>query len=291
MKVLGRIVAALVVAAALGAIALSSDTVVYALLRWTAAPPALDFTARVLPAPERGYTLTFDGFPPSPLCDVWINARKQNHLLREPGSAHAGTYGIDAGRAIHTVGPDADFDGYNNVVLFCALPQPKPGETLVVEMPMAITNLAGSTGFYVERPVIDARGEINPGGFQAVGLSIGGKDVGARIGRGAHLHEVWGWSTIRGVALATDDFSGAYRLELAVASTKEQTATLFRNGERVGSLALDHPLAGDLELQVWLDNYKVPWTYFPFGFGNVDPPETLELPEITVSIASAKPAE
>ena len=262
---------------------IGSEAFAYRVLRATAVPPQLDFAARVLPAPERGYVLAFDEFPPSPLCDVWINARKANQLLREPGSAHAGSYRLDGGRAIHTVGPDPDFHGYNNVVLFCALPQPKAGEKLVIEMPMKITNLAGSTGFYVERPVIDARGEINPGGFQAVGLSIGGKDVGARIGRGANLHEVWGWSTIRGVAVA-GDFSATYRLELAAASATEQTATLFRDGSAVGTLALDHPLAGDLELQVWLDNYKVPWTYFPLGFGNVDPPETLELPEIAVSI-------
>ncbi len=289
VKTVRRLLVALVILLALGAAALSSDAVVYALLRWTAAPPVLDFPARVLPAPSAGYTLAFDEFPPSPLCDVWINARKQNHLLREPGVAYAGSYRLDAGRAIHTVGPDPDFDGYNNVVLFCALPQPKAGETLVIEMPMTISNLAGSTGFYVERPVIDAKGDINPGGFQAFGLSIGGKDIAARIGRGAHLHEVWGWSTIRGIRVDGDGFSGTYRLELHVASAEHQTATLFRDGEPVGTLALDHPLAGDLELQIWLDNYKVPWTYFPLGFGNVDPPETLELADVSVTIVRAEP--
>ena len=284
MKTFAKLLALVVGIVIVAAFAfMASETFAYRVLRATAMPPQLDFAARVLPAPERGYTLAFDEFPPSPLCDVWINARKQNHLLREPGAAHAGSYRLDGGRAIHAVGPDPDFDGYNNVVLFCALPQPKAGETLVIEMPMKITNLAGSTGFYVERPVIDAKGDINPGGFQAVGLSIGGRDIAARIGRGAHLHEVWGWSTIRGVAVA-GDFSATYRLELAVASATEQTATLFRDGTAVGTLALDHPLTGDLELQIWLDNYKVPWTYFPLGFGNVDPPETLELADVTVSL-------
>jgi hypothetical protein len=284
-----RTIVAALVAVIAAWLALSSDAVVYALLRWTAAPPDLAFAARVLTAPAAGYRLTFDEFPPAELCDVWINARKENRRLTEPGSAHAGAYRLDAGRAIHMVGPDPDFDGYNNVVLFCALPQPKAGETLVIEMPMTIANLAGSTGFYVERPVIDAKGDINPGGFQAVGLSIGGRDVAARIGRGAHLHEVWGWSTIRGIRVDGDGFSGTYRLELHVASAEHQTATLFRDGEPVGTLALDHPLAGDLELQIWLDNYKVPWTYFPLGFGNVDPPETLELADVSVAIVRAEP--
>ena len=270
-------------------LALSNDTVVYALLRWTAAPPDLAFPARVLPAPAAGYRLTFDEFPPAELCDVWINARKENHRLTEPGSAHAGAYRLDGGRAIHTVGPDPDFDGYNNVVLFCALPQPKAGERLVIEMPMAIANLAGSTGFYVERPVIDAKGDINPGGFQAVGLSIGGRDIAARIGKGIHLHEVWGWSTIRGVRVDGDDFSGVYRLELRASADGRQMATLFRDGAPVGTLLLDHPLTGDLELQIWLDNYKVPWTYFPLGFGNVDPPETIELADVSVSLVRDEP--
>jgi hypothetical protein len=278
------IVVGLASALLLGAVALSSDAVVYALLRWTAAPPDPTFVPRVLPAPAAGYRLTFDDFPSPELCDVWINARKENHRLTEAGTAHAGAYRLDGGRAIHTVGPDPDFHGYNNVVLFCALPQPKVGQTLIIEMPMTITNLAGSTGFYVERPVIDIKGEINPGGFQAVGLSVGGKDIAARIGRGAHLHEVWGWSTIRGVHLADDDASGTYRLELRVIADDRQTASLFRDGELVGTLPLEHPLSGDLELQIWLDNYKVPWTYFPLGFGNVDPPETLEIGEVAVSL-------
>lgn len=265
------------------------EPLTYSLVKASAVPPDVNFVAKVFPA-EGAYTIPFTSFPSMPECEVWINGAGNVVQLKEPGGYHAGQYLIEDGSAVHIVGNDIDFaneskqETYNNVALFCGLPRPEDGQKLVAEIPMEVINLAGSSGAYFEAPAINAEGKLNPGGFNAVGLSLGGKDIQARIGNGIHLHEIWGWSPIQGVRDPNTNYSGVYRLELLFMPSGHQFIAMFHDGVEVGRFQLEHPFGDNIELQIWLDNYETPVYLFPFGHANVTTPEELRVSEIKISV-------
>lgn len=253
----------------------------YAVLSASSHGPDLSFEARQIGGVPVPYPLEFSGFPAADLCGVWANGAGTVERLTSTGRVHAVAYSLEEGAAIQQVGNDerfGDSGNYNNVALFCDLPGIETGETLVVESRMMFRNMYGSAGLYVHTPAIDAQGNINPGGFQAVGFSVGGEFIETKIGAGLQFQEIWGWGPIQGTQISPDvaEDWATYRLEIS-ANGAGQVASLFVGGKPMGALEIKHPLAGNLQLQIWSDNYKTPAWFYPLGFGNVPEGETQEV--------------